>query len=88
MTNFRTAIASYSFHSLLAEGKCDVFNYLNMLKYRYNVFNADIWTGYLPSACPIYLGGAVKWRVKLQGNLRGVWKSSACGWYLELWTDP
>ena len=49
MTNFRTAIASYSFHSLLAEGKCDVFSYLNTLKYRYNVFNADIWTGFLPT---------------------------------------
>ncbi|MBE6615937.1 MAG: sugar phosphate isomerase/epimerase [Ruminococcaceae bacterium] len=49
MNRFRTAIASYSFHGLQGEGKCDVFNYLNMLKYRYNVKNADIWTGFLPT---------------------------------------
>ena len=26
MPNLKTAIASYSFHGLLGEGKCDVFN--------------------------------------------------------------
>ena len=49
MPEFRTAIASYSFHGLLGQGKCDVFNYLNMLRYRYNISNADIWTGFLPT---------------------------------------
>ncbi len=49
MPEFRTAIASYSFHGLLGQGKCDVFNYLNMLRYRYNIVNADIWTGFLPT---------------------------------------
>ncbi len=49
MPEFRTAIASYSFHGLLGQGKCDVFNYLNMLRYRYNIANADIWTGFLPT---------------------------------------
>jgi sugar phosphate isomerase/epimerase len=49
MGNFNTAVASYSFHGLLGEGKCDVFGYLNMLRYRYNVDYADIWTGFLPT---------------------------------------
>ena len=49
MPEFKTAIASYSFHGLLGQGKCDVFNYLNMLRYRYNIANADIWTGFLPT---------------------------------------
>lgn len=49
MPNLKTAIASYSFHGLLGEGKCDVFNYLNMLRYRYGVDYADIWTGFLPT---------------------------------------
>lgn len=43
------AVASYSFHGKLGEGKCDVFNYLNLLKYRYYVRYADIWTGFLPT---------------------------------------
>jgi len=49
MPEFKTAIASYSFHGLLGQGKCDVFNYLNMLRYRYNISNADIWTGFIPT---------------------------------------
>ena len=43
-----TSVASYSFHGLLQEGKCDVFRYLDMLRFRYNVRYADIWTGFLP----------------------------------------
>jgi sugar phosphate isomerase/epimerase len=39
------AIASYSFHGLLAEGKMDLFGYLESLKYRYRVHAADIWNG-------------------------------------------
>ena len=49
MPEFKTAIASYSFHGLQGQGKCDVFNYLNMLRYRYNIAHADIWTGFLPT---------------------------------------
>jgi len=42
------SIASYSFNRLLAEGRINVFTYLEDLKYRYNVDYADIWSGYLP----------------------------------------
>jgi sugar phosphate isomerase/epimerase len=43
------AIASYSFHGLVAEGKMDVFGYLETCKYRYHVQSADIWNGFIPS---------------------------------------
>ena len=45
-----TCVASYSFHGMLGKGECDVFRYLDLLRFRYNVRYADIWTGFLPSA--------------------------------------
>lgn len=42
------SIASYSFNRFLAEGRTNVFTYLEDLKYRYNVEYADIWSGFLP----------------------------------------
>lgn len=53
---YPVSIASYSFNRLLAEGRTNVFTYLEDLKYRYNIEYADIWSGYLPdfnSADPI-----------------------------------
>lgn len=47
MKNFPVSIASYSFNNMLALGTIDVFGYLESLKYRYNVNNADIWSDYL-----------------------------------------
>ena len=44
-----TCVASYSFHGLLGKGECDVFRYLDLLRFRYHVRYADIWTGFLPS---------------------------------------
>ena len=49
MKDMKIAVASYSFHGAMYADQCDVFNYLNLLKYRYGVNNADIWTGYLPT---------------------------------------
>ena len=43
------SIASYAFHGLLAEGKIDVFGYLESCKYRYGLQTADIWNGMFPS---------------------------------------
>lgn len=43
------SIASYSFHGLLAEGKMDLFGYLESCKFRYHVQSADIWNGMFPS---------------------------------------
>ena len=44
-----TSVASYSFHGMLYQGTCDIFRYLDMLRFRYHVGSADIWTGFLPT---------------------------------------
>jgi len=49
------SIASYAFHGLLAEGKMDVFGYLESVKYRYHLDAADIWNGMLPNAEEEYI---------------------------------
>ncbi len=41
----RLSIMAYSFHGLLAEGKMDVFGYLESCKYRYHLDAADLWNG-------------------------------------------
>jgi len=51
----KTSIASYAFHGLLAEGKMDVFGYLESVKYRYHLDAADIWNGMLPSTDEEYI---------------------------------
>jgi len=51
----KISIASYAFHGLLAEGKMDVFGYLESLRYRYHLRAADIWNGMLPSTDEDYL---------------------------------
>ena len=43
------ALASYSFHGLIAANMMDVFHYLDITKYRYRVDQADIWSGLFPS---------------------------------------
>jgi len=45
----KVSLASYSFNGLHKEGMIDVFNYLNVAKYRYRVDYADIWSGYFPT---------------------------------------
>ncbi|MHB9023235.1 MAG: sugar phosphate isomerase/epimerase family protein [Armatimonadota bacterium] len=51
----KISIASYSFHGLLAEGKMDVFGYLETCKYRYRLDAADIWSGMLPTTDPDFI---------------------------------
>ncbi|MCL2461595.1 MAG: sugar phosphate isomerase/epimerase [Defluviitaleaceae bacterium] len=41
------SIASYSFHKLLENKMIDIYGYLESLRYRYNLLDADIWNGYL-----------------------------------------
>ena len=45
----KISIASYSFHGLLAEGKMDLFGYLEACRFRYHVQAADIWNGMFAS---------------------------------------
>ncbi len=43
------ALASYSFHGLIAAEMMDVFHYLDITKFRYRVNGADIWSGLFPN---------------------------------------
>lgn len=49
------SIASYSFHGLLAEGKIDVFGYLESCKYRYGFDAADFWNGLIGTVDEDYI---------------------------------
>jgi sugar phosphate isomerase/epimerase len=51
----KIAIASYAFHGLLAQGKIDLFGYLESCKYRYHIQAADIWNGMMLSTDDDYL---------------------------------
>ena len=44
MADMKVSVASYSFHGMINAGEMDVFSYLDLLKYRYHVDYADIWT--------------------------------------------
>lgn len=46
------SIAGFSVHGLLAEGKIDIFGYLEACRYRYGLDTADIWNGLLPTRDP------------------------------------
>ncbi|HLZ10458.1 MAG TPA: TIM barrel protein [Chloroflexota bacterium] len=56
----KVSVLSYSFRGLLAEGKIDVFGYLEACKYRYDLTAADIWNGFLLSTDETYLK-KVRW---------------------------
>lgn len=45
----KISIAGYSVHGLLAEGKIDLFGYLESCRYRYGLDTADLWNGLLPT---------------------------------------
>jgi sugar phosphate isomerase/epimerase len=51
----KISIASYSFHGLLAEGKMDLFGYLEACRFRYHMQAADIWNGMIASTDEDYL---------------------------------
>ena len=44
MSEFNISVASYSFNRMIREGELNVFGYFDLLKYRYHVDYADIWT--------------------------------------------
>jgi len=79
---YNIAIASYSFHGLLGEEKCDVFDYLNLLKYRYGVRFADIWTGFLPTLDDAFIG-----KVREELDRRELTLANLCVDGPHLWED-
>lgn len=56
MQGMKISIAGYSVHGLLAEGKIDIFGYLESCRFRYGLDTADIWNGLLPSLDPSFIG--------------------------------
>lgn len=50
MQQFPISLASYSFHRAMYNGEVNIFTYLELLKNKYAVTYADIWTGYLEKA--------------------------------------
>ena len=78
----RIALASYSFHGMLHEGVCDVFTYINLLRDRYRVGWADIWTGFIPTTD---LGFAAKVRTAL--DAAGLRLANLCVDGPHLWCD-
>ena len=75
-------IASYAFYGLLAEGKIDVFGYLESVKHRYHLDTADIWNGMLVSTEPDYLA-----KVKEAMAERELGLANLCVDGAQLW-DP
>jgi hypothetical protein len=49
------SVITYAFHKMAAEGKIDLFGYLESCKYRYGLQTADIWDGFLVSLEEDYL---------------------------------
>ena len=82
MKDMKIAVASYSFHGAMYEGKCDVFNYLNLLKYRYGATNADIWTGYLPTLEDEFIG-----KIRATMDREGIELANLCVDGPHLWMD-
>jgi sugar phosphate isomerase/epimerase len=80
--NYRISIASYSFNAMLAEKRADVFAYLEKLKYRYHVDNADIWTGFLPTLDDDFIK-----KVKLSLDTKGIKLANLCVDGPHLWVD-
>jgi len=80
--SMRLSVLSYSFRGLLAEGKMDVFGYLETCKYRYNLDTADIWNGFLPSMDPGYLK-----KVRDALDEREMTLADLCADNVHIWED-
>lgn len=80
--DFPISLASYSFHGMLGEKRADVFTYLDMIKYRYRVDYADIWTGFLPT-----LDGDFLKKVRYSMDQKGITLANLCVDGPHVWVD-
>jgi len=65
---------------MLADGRTNIFTYLEDLKYRYNVEHADIWSGFLPDfteSCPCEHEDLLK-KVKFSMDEKGIALANLC----------
>jgi len=81
-SNFPISLASYSFHAMLGEKRADVFTYLDMVKYRYRVDYADIWTGFIPTLEVDFLN-----KVRASMDQKGITLANLCVDGPHLWVD-
>lgn len=81
-TKYPISLASYSFHGMFGEKRTDVFSYLEMLKYRYRVDYADIWTGYLTTLDVDFLN-----KIRASMDQKGVTLANLCVDGPHLWVD-
>lgn len=82
MSKFPISIASYSFHNLRSEGRLDVFGYLELLKSRYGVEYADIWSGFLSTLEVDFLK-----KIRQEMDRRGMTLANLCVDGPHLWED-
>lgn len=78
----KISIASYSFHGLHGLGAMTAFQYLETVRYRYNVDYADIWNGMLASYDENYLR-----LLRQQMDERGLKLANLCCDGCHLWGD-
>ena len=74
------SIASYSFHGMRADGRMDIFGYLELLCSRYTVTHADIWSGFLPTLEEDFLR-----KVRAELDRRGLRLANLCVDGPHLW---
>lgn len=63
MREIKLTSAAWSFHDQKNAGKCDIFRYLDLIKYRFHLDTADIWSGFLPTLDSDFIA-------KVAGDLR------------------
>ena len=80
MNNF--SIMSYSFHGLHNVGAMNLFGYLETLRYRYHLRNADIWNGFLDSYDDDYLE-----TIRLNLLERDLTLVNLCCDYCHIWDE-
>jgi len=82
MANFPISLASYSFHGVHGKGCFDVYSYLEAIKFHYNVVNADIWTGLIPTLEDEFIS-----KVKAAMDVKGIQLANLCVDGPHLWVD-
>lgn len=84
MIQNRISIASYSFHKLLEAKTIDIFGYLESLRYRYHLLDADIWNGFTRDMDPDDFK-----KIRAAMDERGLTLASLCCDWANIWSaDP
>lgn len=82
MALYPYSIAGWSFHAMKEAGTMDIFGYLEIIKSRYHVDNADIWTGFLPNADEDFIK-----KIRSEMDRRELGLSNLCVDYGNPWME-